>query len=326
MAKTPFKKVTSREIYGADISGLQDAVNKLETVLDMNVANIENHTLFPVEDQSDETLHRRIYEGDIRNWMEDPVPVVKRNGEIVSTEEYVLYAAQGMVVFHVQQPPGLAMTADFSYVHDTSPFTGHVGAGGTAHASATAETAGFMTAGDKLRFDALDYLRYRKRGLYHFGITANALSAYATAANVIDVLPFYVPEPQSFDRLAIHVTTAGTGLARLGIYADNGDIYPGELVIDAGEVDTSTTGTKARIIELTLDTGLYWIARLQSGTPTIRGVQTAAMIALGLDDPINVGLITGYRANFSYADLPNPYPAGAEYITGARPAVFLRRS
>ncbi len=326
MAKTPFKRVTSREIYGADISGLQDAVNKLETVLEMNVANTENHNLFPVEDQPEQTLHRRIYEGNIRNWLEDPVPIIKRNGEIVSTEEYTLYAAQGMVVFHEQQPPGATVTADFSYVHDTSPFTGHVGAGGTAHASATAETAGFMTAGDKLRLDALDYLRYRKRGLYHFGITANVLSAYATAANVIDVLPFYVPEPQSFDRLAIHVTSASTGQARLGIYADNGDIYPGELVIDAGEVDTSTTGTKVRAIELTLDTGLYWIARLQSGTPTIRGVQTAAMIALGLDDPINVGLATGYRASFDYAELPNPYPAGAEYITGARPAVFLRRA
>ena len=163
MAKTPFKRVTSREIYGADISGLQDAVNKLETVLEMDVASIESHTLSPVEDQPEETLHRRIYEGDIRNWLESPVPVVRRNGQTIPAGEYVLYAAQGMVVFHEQQPPGITVTADFSYVRDSSPFSGHAGAGGTAHAAATAEAAGFLTAGDKLRLNALDFLRYRRR-------------------------------------------------------------------------------------------------------------------------------------------------------------------
>jgi len=326
VAKTPFKGVTSREIYGADISGLQDAVNKLETVLEMDVASIESHTLFPVEDQPEETLHRRIYEGDIRNWLESPVPVVRRNGAIVPAGEYVLYAAQGMVVFHEQQPPGITVTADFSYVRDSSPFSGHVGAGGTAHVAATAEAAGFLTAGDKLRLNALDFLRYRRLGLYHAGITAAGMAPLTTSANNIDLLPFYVPVAQSFDRVAVNVTTAAAGSARLGVYADSGAIYPGALILDAGVVTTGTTGIRWLEANLSFLPGLYWLARLQDAAPSLQGLASTGMLALGSED-LGAAWITGYRLARPYADgLPTAFPLGAVQITGARPAVFLRRA
>jgi len=326
VAKTPFKRVASRDIYGADISGLQDAVNKLETVLELDVSSIENHTLSPVEDQPEEALHRRIYEGDMRNWLESPAPVVRRSGETVPAGEYILYAAQGMVVFHEQQPSGVTIAADFSYVHSTSPFSGHVGAGGTAHTAATAETAGFMAAGDKLRLDALDYLRYRRLGLYHAGITAAGMAPLTTSANNIDLLPFYVPAAQSFDRVAVNVTTAAAGNARLGVYADSGAVYPGALILDAGIVTTGTTGIRWLEANLTLMPGLYWLARLQDATPSLQGLASTGMLALGSED-LGAAWITGYRLARAYADgFPAAFPPGAAQITGARPAVFLRRA
>ena len=326
MATTPFKKVTSREIYGADISGLQDAVNKMETVLDMQTQAVTDHVLQAVSDQSETAMHRRIYEGTIRNWLESPTPVIKRNGSTVASDEFVLYAAQGAVVFNQQQAPGAVITADFTYIAATAALSGHVGAGGTAHAPATSDSAGFMSAGDKQRFDALDYMRYRRLGLYHAGLTASGMAPLATAANTIDILPFYVPVAQSFDRVAVNVTTAAAGNARLGIYADSGAVYPGTLVLDAGVVTTGTTGIRWLEANLTLLPGLYWLARLQDATPSLQGLASTGMLALGSED-LGAAWITGYRLARTYAEgLPADFPLGAVHITGPRPGVFLRRA
>ncbi len=326
MPITPFKKVASREIYGADISGLQDAVNKMETVLDMQTASVVNHAMQPVSDQEEPALHRRIYEGTIRNWLETPAPVIRRNAAVVPVNEYVLYAAQGGVVFHQQQAADAVITADFTHIRAESPLSGHAGAGGVAHPAATTEIAGFISASDKARFDALDFLRYRRAGLYHAGINASGLSVLATAANNIDLLPFYMPAAQAFDRIAVNVTTAAAGNARLGVYADSGAVYPGELVLDAGVVTTGTTGIRALTITQTLLPGLYWLARLQDATPSLQGLTSAAMIALGSED-LGAAVITGYRLARTYGEgFPAPFPAGAAFITGPRPAVFLRRA
>ena len=324
MAITPFKKVTSREIYGADISGLQDAMNKIETVLDMSTATTINHTLLAVSDQPESALHRRVYEGTIRNWLESPAPVIYRGGVVVPVGEYTLYAAQGAVVFSQQQATDATITADFTHIRAESPLSGHVGSGGVAHAVASSGTAGFMSASDKARFNALDFLSYRRAGIYHSGITASSLAPLATSANNLDLFPFYVPVSQIFDRIAINVTTLAAGNARLGIYADNGTVYPGVLILDAGVVTTGTTGIRALTIGLTLNPGLYWLSRLQDATPSLQGLTPASMIVLGSED-LGTAVITGYRLTRTYADgFPSPFLAGATYLVGSRPAVFLR--
>jgi len=326
MATTPFKRVTSREIYGADISGIQDAVNKMEAVLDMHTAVATDHALLAVSDQPEPAQHRRLYEGTLRNWLETPHPVVKRNGVVVPVEEYTLFAAQGLVVFPQQQEITAAITADFTYIRPESPLSNHVGSGGGTHAAASSGAAGFMSATDKTRFDALDFLRYRRTGLYHAGITAAAMAPLATAANNIDLLPFYVPVAQSFDRIAVNVTTAATGNARLGVYADSGAVYPGVLLLDAGVVTTGTLGIRWLGVSLALMPGLYWLARLQDATPSLQGLGNTGMLALGSED-LGAAWITGYRLGMVYADgLPATFPPGAPFITGPRPAVLLRRS
>ncbi|MBT9156686.1 MAG: hypothetical protein DDT37_01674 [Firmicutes bacterium] len=118
MSKIPFRRILSREIFAADVSGLGDAVRKTEAVLDLGTATVTGHTLLVVEDQPDTTWHRRIYEAadDFRNWLETPAPVIRRGGAIVPVGEYLLLAAQGAIVFHAQQPAGTAITADFTRV------------------------------------------------------------------------------------------------------------------------------------------------------------------------------------------------------------------
>ena len=324
MAITPFKKVPSREIYGADVSGLQDAVNKVETVLDMQTASVTNHSLLAVSDQPEPAMHRRIYEGTIRNWLESPVPVIRRDGVVVPIGEYTLYSAQGMVIFHQQQPTGAVVTADVTYIVAVSPLLSHVGSGGVAHAAASSGSAGFMSASDKARFEALDLLRYRRAGLYHAGINALLPVPAATAAGVLDMVPFYVPITQTFDRIAINVTTAAAGNARLGIYADSGEVYPGARLLDAGVVTTGTTGIREMIINITLSPGLYWTVRQQDATPSLQAISGHGLIALGSADL--AAMVTGWRVTRAYIDgLPDPFPVGASQLTGARPVVFLRR-
>ncbi|MBT9156804.1 MAG: hypothetical protein DDT37_01794 [Firmicutes bacterium] len=118
MSKLPFRRILSREIFAADVSGLGDAVRKTEAVLDLGTAVVTGHALLVVEDQPDITWHRRVYEAadDFRNWLETPAPVVRRGGTIVPVGEYILLGAQGAIVFHAQQPPATAITADFTRV------------------------------------------------------------------------------------------------------------------------------------------------------------------------------------------------------------------
>ena len=172
MATTPFRKVTTREIYGADISGLQDAVNRCEHVLTLGTAVLTGHVLVPVSDQAAPTLHRRIYEGTIRGWLESPAPVVRRAGIIVPLGEYTLYAAQGAVVFHAQQTAGVSITADFTHITNVSALTGHPAATSGTHGvgASTIESA----AGAQAKVDT------------HAGLTnTHSATALATADRII---------------------------------------------------------------------------------------------------------------------------------------------
>jgi hypothetical protein len=63
----------------------------------------------------------------------------------------------------------------------------------------------------------------------------------------------------------------------MGIYSSNSDNFPGSLVLDAGTIDCSSTGSKAITVSQTLTAGLYWLAGVGQGSaaPGIRGFNTA---------------------------------------------------
>jgi hypothetical protein len=71
----------------------------------------------------------------------------------------------------------------------------------------------------------------------------------------------FLPEPCS--------SAVASSTIRLGIYGDsNGS--PGSLLVEAGAIDSSTTGFKELTISQTLAPGRYWIAAVaQGGTPTV---------------------------------------------------------
>ncbi|MCX6799800.1 MAG: hypothetical protein NT091_01495, partial [Candidatus Falkowbacteria bacterium] len=99
--------------------------------------------------------------------------------------------------------------------------------------------------------------------------TGTYFTTGSPAINTINVTPFIVSKTTTIDQMAINVTTLGAGSTpRVGIYADDGNNYPGSLVVDAGTQSGASTGVKTYTTNLpvTLEPGLYWLAYIVNGT------------------------------------------------------------
>lgn len=166
--------------------------------------------------------------------------------------------------------------------------------------------------------------------------TGTALTTGAPTVNNLRVTPFIVSKVMTVDQMAINVTTAGAAsgcTADVGIYADNGNSYPGARVIDAGSAVVSATGVKTFTTNLPvmLDPGLYWLAyehNCATTVPTIRSFAVASLIPiLGSASTLPTNQQFGWSVAFTYAALPATYPTGASTITAVPiPAVFVRTS
>jgi len=113
------------------------------------------------------------------------------------------------------------------------------------------------------------------------------------------------------DRIAINVHTPDAGKkCRLGLYRDDGSFYPGALLLDSGELDVSTEGTKDVATALELDAGMYWIACVSDGVPGVRHT----FQGLGLKGNVAVPRFSyaGYRKDCGYGVLPDPFPANGD--------------
>jgi len=166
--------------------------------------------------------------------------------------------------------------------------------------------------------------------------TGVAMMTGAPSANNLRVIPFITEKLITIDQMAIMVTTAASGsYARIGIYRDNGNNYPGALVVEATSVTPISTGPPTGVkiatngLPVTLEPGLYWLAIVGSAAPTLRTFSTASMIpVLGSPPPFPTAAQFGWIRPFAYNPLPNPFPpTGASLITGTPiPAIFVRIS
>ena len=137
------------------------------------------------------------------------------------------------------------------------------------------------------------------------------------ATGDLHATPFYMPDlPNVVDEVMFSVTTAEAGkLGRIGLYADNGSVYPGRLLFDAGEVSIATTGFKKFTLSESVPRGLVWVivtldsagvARLHGNGNGIPG----SWLILGGSQASNTTSV-GWRVNSAYGPLPAIYPAGA---------------
>lgn len=163
-------------------------------------------------------------------------------------------------------------------------------------------------------------------------------SSTGPTVNTLYGMPFVVSTTTKFDTIECEVTTGGASSnIRLGLYRDTGNVYPGALIFDSGNLDSSTTGAKSATITAALQTlqpGLYWLTYENSATvPQIRalpGVNTCIGI-IGYPTPFGTnGQGYVYTVTHTVGALPNPFSAGATIRAAASavgspvPAVGLR--
>ena len=113
MPKTNWQDPGSSEVRSTHISGLQEAVGKIEDVLDMQLQAETGIGLSEV--YISEQDRYRIFQAPEgkRNWASDPAPVIKKNGAVISSGFTIDYGG-GAVIFSTPLSGTDTVTADFS--------------------------------------------------------------------------------------------------------------------------------------------------------------------------------------------------------------------
>jgi len=123
----------------------------------------------------------------------------------------------------------------------------------------------------------------------------------------------------TLDRIGTNQSSGATPgeFFRLGIYSDDGNGYPGALLVDGGQVDRSTSGFKTVTISLAVTAGIYWIVQAQQGGSSLGNCVISGSNSEG-NRPIAVNTMADATNLFAFA------PAGYKTtgISGAFPATW----
>lgn len=305
MTETHFQDLKSEDILSAHISGIQHSINKVESALNMKTAEVTGHKLVPVADQADPTLHHIIYEGTSRNWLINPAPVIKRNGSVVPAEEYDIQPAYGVVVFKGQQGAEYTITADFTHVIGES------------------QTIDELSN----RFNKFTtFATFQAPGTYATNSPMGNPQLLMTSVNAgvknMDLFPFIVTQPTTYDRIGIPYASTGGGTnTRMGLYNSNANDLPYQLLAETQPVANPSTEPAVGqfvfisgvIPEITLQPGIYWLARYADATINYYGIDVLQAYGLGnaFGDFSNASQFGGARAYGFYG-----YRVTATYTDG----------
>jgi hypothetical protein len=187
-------------------------------------------------------------------------------------------------------------------------------------------------------FEELDINAYRRLGTgsnrwYIGGVqgAAGVAPGVSLTTNRLYASPLIISKVSTVNDLAVNVSTGVTSSAvRLGIYKDDGNIYPGALISETStQPATTSTATFASATFTTppkLQPGLYWLVINTSGAPNLKTIAVAsAMPILGIDNTASTTVYgIGWTVARTYAVLGSPYPAGGTVITTTLPAIYAR--
>ena len=116
-----------------------------------------------------------------------------------------------------------------------------------------------------------------KSGWYSSPPGGAANVAYSTG--VMTYIPIIIPaQGATIDRIGVEVTTGGTAgaVVRLGIYEPGADGLPATKLLDAGTIDSTSTGFKEITISQALTPGLHWLAAVaQTAGCSLKGASSA---------------------------------------------------
>ena len=159
---------------------------------------------------------------------------------------------------------------------------------------------------------ATNYLFYRRAdAAYHEGLLSGSDHVgLGLSADILYATPFLVSQRRTIDSIQIYVTGAGAGgtQARLGIYASDSNLYPSDLILDAGLVSVATTGAKTIAISQVVSPQLLWMGVVTDGTPTIIAIGSNSYWSL-----LGIAVSTFYthwQVAHVFGALPDPFTGG----------------
>jgi hypothetical protein len=114
MAKTNWQDPKTSEIRSTHLSGLQEAVGKIEESIGMNTISEANIPLEEIFISNDDRC--RIYQAPEgkRNWLLSPTPSIKKNGVII-TDDFEIDYGGGAIIFTTPILESDILTADATY-------------------------------------------------------------------------------------------------------------------------------------------------------------------------------------------------------------------
>ncbi len=181
---------------------------------------------------------------------------------------------------------------------------------------------------DAHTFNSLELIR---TGTY-FGSPAGEVSTNTLTASRMYATPIIVARAITVEEIAIEVTTGDAGkVARVGIYNNGTNLYPGTLVIDGGEVSVAGVAlVTAAIADTVLTKGIYWLAVVGDGTPTLRGWASDDwwFPILGRDPAMLTRWHNHWYVALAYTagvtTLPDPFTAGATLTWGTALCAYVK--
>lgn len=168
-------------------------------------------------------------------------------------------------------------------------------------------------------------------GQYIYTSSPGSSSSNQLSNQTLRLYPWVVEKTLTIDRIGYEIATAGQSASkfRVGIYQDDGNCYPGALLLDAGQGAADATGTVSITVSSTaLQPGLYWIGGVPQAAAT-----TAPFLrcASNWTPPVNPGQGTSPPVSafngFTEASVTGALPATfttTRSVAATVPRIFVR--
>jgi hypothetical protein len=158
-------------------------------------------------------------------------------------------------------------------------------------------------------------------------------ATFTPTANILYAVQYTLSQPATLDQIRIGVTATGAGsLCRIGIYSDNGTMYPNTLVSgsDVGTIDTSTLGIKTNTFATakSIGAGLYWLALdCQATVPSLAGIPLGSFNSVLGESVTRMGgqqIGQGWQIALTFGALPSQFPSAGTVQTTVMPLIDVR--
>lgn len=177
------------------------------------------------------------------------------------------------------------------------------------------ESGGSITI-TKDEFDP-EYFNIPGLGSYFICNSPNgAMSSASAAPDSPRAVPMPLTRKSTIEKIGFNVVTAGVAsLSKIAIYdSDPTNFLPKNKLWESAVFDTTTTGIKEEVANLTLNAGLYWGVVLSNVATTQPVLSQASNYFRLLGNTTSGTAYRAYQGTATYPNFTNPFGAGS--ITG----------